>query len=60
MKRNDTPLAAENAKLRRVMVDSERDLAQVEKDWAGGRQSCRSAIRKVLGRLRAALDGVTA
>lgn len=55
--RNDAPLARENARLRQILVDAERELSRCERAaWAGGRACLEPHMKGALSILRAGLD----
>lgn len=55
--RNDAPLARENARLRQILVDAERELSRCERvAWAGGRSVLEPHMKGALSILRAGLD----
>lgn len=55
--RDDGPLARENARLRRGLMEAEKELACAERAaWAGGRTALEPHMRCALSTIRAVLD----
>ena len=56
-RRDDGPLARENARLRRCLVEAERELSLAERsNWSGGRSALEPHMKGALSVLRAGLD----